>query len=58
MMHVTDIHLAAALAHAAVALLVIDNTVPTPLFTRPLDLDQALTVGLTVTDDSMHPESD
>lgn len=58
MMHVTDIHLATALARAACTLLVIDNTVPTPHFTRPLDLDHALTVGLTVTDDSMHPESD
>lgn len=38
MMHVTDIRLAAELAHAAGALLVVDNTVPTPLLTRPLEL--------------------
>ncbi|ASJ75698.1 trans-sulfuration enzyme family protein [Granulosicoccus antarcticus] len=38
MMHVTDIRLAAQLAHGAGALLVVDNTVPTPLLTRPLDL--------------------
>lgn len=38
MMHVTDICLAAGLAKDAGALLVVDNTVPTPLLTRPLDL--------------------
>lgn len=38
MMHITDIRLAAQLAHEAGALLVVDNTVPTPLLTRPLDL--------------------
>ena len=38
MMHITDIRLAAELAHAAGALLVVDNTVPTPLLTRPLEL--------------------
>lgn len=38
MMHVTDIRLAAELAHAAGALLVVDNTVPTPLLTQPLEL--------------------
>jgi len=37
-MHITDIRLAAKLAHAAGALLVVDNTVPTPLLTRPLDM--------------------
>jgi cystathionine gamma-synthase len=34
---VTDIAAAAAIAHGAGALLVVDNTVPTPLLTRPLD---------------------
>lgn len=38
MMHITDIRLAAELAHAAGALLIVDNTVPTPLLTRPLEL--------------------
>jgi cystathionine gamma-synthase len=38
MMHVTDIRMAAGIAHAAGALLVVDNTVPTPLFTQPLEL--------------------
>ncbi|MFK7857332.1 MAG: PLP-dependent aspartate aminotransferase family protein [Granulosicoccus sp.] len=38
MMHITDVLLAAELAHAAGALLVVDNTVPTPLITRPLAL--------------------
>lgn len=38
MMHVTDIRAAGELAHAAGALLVVDNTVPTPLLTRPLEL--------------------
>lgn len=38
MMHITDISQAARLAHAVGALLVVDNTVPTPLVTRPLEL--------------------
>ena len=35
---ITDIALAARLAHAAGARLVVDSTVPTPVFTRPLEL--------------------
>jgi len=38
LMHITDIRRAAELAHAAGALLVVDNTVATPLITRPLEL--------------------
>lgn len=38
MMHITDIREASKLAHAAGALLIVDNTVPTPLLTRPLEL--------------------
>lgn len=38
MMHITDIRAAGELAHAAGALLIVDNTVPTPLLTRPLEL--------------------
>lgn len=38
MMHITDIALAARLAHEAGALLIVDNTVPTPLLTQPLNL--------------------
>ncbi|MGQ7844026.1 trans-sulfuration enzyme family protein [Granulosicoccus sp. 3-233] len=38
MMHITDIRLAAELSHAAGAVLVVDNTVSTPLLTRPLEL--------------------
>ena len=41
---VTDIRAAAALAHAAGALLVVDNTVPTPVLTRPLALGADLVV--------------
>lgn len=38
MMHITDVRHAGVLARAAGALLVVDNTVPTPLVTRPLEL--------------------
>ena len=38
MMSVTDIRLAADLAHQADALLVVDSTAASPVFTRPLDL--------------------
>jgi len=38
MMHITDIALAARLAHAAGAQLFVDNTVPTPLLTQALAL--------------------
>lgn len=37
MMHVTDIALAAELAHTAGAMLCVDSTAATPVFTRPLD---------------------
>ncbi len=38
MMHITDVRKAAELTHAAGGLLLVDNTVPTPLLTRPLEL--------------------
>jgi len=38
LLQVTDIELAAQLAHAADAMLVVDSTAATPVFTRPLDL--------------------
>jgi cystathionine gamma-synthase len=41
---VTDIRAAVRLAHGAGALLVVDNTVPTPVLTRPLDLGADLVV--------------
>jgi len=41
---VTDIQAAAALAHGVGALLVVDNTVPTPVLTRPLALGADLVV--------------
>jgi len=44
MMHVTDIALAAKIAHAAGATLVVDNTTPTPVFTQPLELGADLVV--------------
>jgi len=44
MMHVTDIAVAARIAHAANAALVVDNTTPTPVFTQPLDLGADLVV--------------
>jgi len=44
MMHVTDIALAAEIAHAANATLVVDNTTPTPIFTQPLKLGADLVV--------------
>jgi len=37
LMHVTDIAAAAAMAHQVGALLVVDNTTPTPVCTRPLE---------------------
>lgn len=37
MLHVTDIELAAEIAHQAGALLCVDSTAATPVFTRPLD---------------------
>lgn len=37
-LHVTDIARAATLTHAAGAMLVVDSTAATPVFTRPLDL--------------------
>ncbi len=44
MMHVTDIAVAAGIAHAANATLVVDNTTPTPIFTQPLELGADLVV--------------
>ena len=44
MMHVTDIAIAAKIAHAANAALVVDNTTPTPVFTQPLKLGADLVV--------------
>ncbi len=44
MMHVTDIALAADIAHQADALLVVDNTTPTPIFTQPLTMGADLVV--------------
>lgn len=44
LMHVTDIRLAADLAHAAGAMLVVDSTAATPVFSQPLDLGADLVV--------------
>lgn len=44
MMHVTDIAIAAEIAHAADATLVVDNTTPSPVFTQPLKLGADLVV--------------
>lgn len=44
MMHVTDIALAAQIAHEANALVVVDNTTPTPIFTQPLTMGADLVV--------------
>ncbi|WP_445682042.1 trans-sulfuration enzyme family protein [Radicibacter daui] len=41
---ITDLAVAADLAHKAGALLVVDNTVPTPLLTRPLEFGADLVV--------------
>jgi cystathionine gamma-synthase len=44
LMHVTDIRAAADIAHAAGALLIVDNTFMTPYFQRPLDLGADIVV--------------
>jgi cystathionine gamma-synthase len=44
MMHVTDISLAAEIAHTAGAILVVDNTTPTPIFTQPIKFGADLVV--------------
>lgn len=44
MMHVTDIARAAEIAHAANAMLVVDNTTPTPIFSQPLTIGADLVV--------------
>ena len=44
MMHVTDIQVAAAHAHDAGAMLVVDSTASTPVITQPLDLGADLVV--------------
>lgn len=44
MMHVTDIAVAAGFAEHTGAMLAVDNTVPTPVFTQPLDLGAHLVV--------------
>lgn len=44
MMHVTDIARAAQIAHSANAMLVVDNTTPTPIFSQPLLIGADLVV--------------
>lgn len=44
MMHVTDIKAAAQYAHNAGAMLIVDSTASTPVFTRPLELGADLVV--------------
>lgn len=46
-MLVTDIRAVAAIAHHAGALLAVDNTIPTPMFQRPLELGADLVVHAT-----------
>lgn len=44
MMHVTDIARAVQIAHTANAMVVVDNTTPSPIFTQPLTLGADLVV--------------